>query len=164
MTRHELEDAVWELPHIKNSSIDFSEIEAMSDDRLLELLNGTKRISQRSRKHKSIKWYLTNIEYVERNSELWRIETFSNGWQTDQRLRKCAQRVLWRGKHTSASILLHYLRTGELVQRVPKAHGLKPYRAVVRLGDRVKHLGYYSSKEERDEAVALAKMGILPTG
>ena len=40
----------------------------------------------------------------------------------------------------------------------------KPYRAVLRRGRDVMHLGYYPSKEERDTVVGLARLGVFPSG
>lgn len=163
MDRLELEDAVWELPYIKNSTIDFDVLQRMSDQQLHDLLEGKKRISTRQQPIK-LKWRQVATDYVERDGKLYKQTTHSSGLETSVSLTECGDRVMWRGKQVSSSIVLHWLRTGNRVERVPKLQGQKPYRAVIRIGNRIQHLGYYSSKETRDEAVALAKMGILPNG
>lgn len=170
MTREELEDLVWELPSVRHSQIDFPEIQRMSDQQLKELLAGTtnltkesKRVIRPFRQPRSTS-RLLSVDYIEQNGELMRSEIWMSGAATHQVVRRCGKRVYWRGRTISASILLHYLRTGEIVQRVPKPVGLKPYRAVVRINGKAKHLGYFATQEARDEAVALAKLGIFPSG
>jgi len=61
-------------------------------------------------------------------------------------------RLMWRGRVVSASIVLHWLRTGEVVARVPRADK-KPFRAIVRDGAKTKHIGYFATEGERDAAI-----------
>jgi len=70
----------------------------------------------------------------------------------------CGERVQWRGRTVSASIVLHWLRSGEIVARVPRE--AKPFRAVVRVGGKVKHLGRFATEAERDTAVFSFRLGV----
>ena len=170
MTREELEDLVWELPSIRHSQIDFPEIQRMSDQQLKEMLAGTTNLTRESKRvirpfrQPRSPSRLLSVDYIERDGELMRSEIWMSGAATHQVVKPCGKRVYWRGRTISASILLHWIRTGELVQRVPKPVGLKPYRAVVWIDGKAKHLGYFATQEARDEAVMLAKLGIFPSG
>jgi hypothetical protein len=73
------------------------------------------------------------------------------------------ERVRFEGVIYRTSHLLHWLTTGEWVTRLPRAKATR-YRGRVRVGGRVVHLGYFATEAERAEAVALAKLGIYPTG
>lgn len=57
-----------------------------------------------------------------------------------------------------ASIVKHWLQTGEWVERLPvERKEVKPFRAQIRVnGERVS-LGYYATREERDAAVRFFK-------
>lgn len=68
---------------------------------------------------------------------------------------RVGKQVLYQGRLISSSILLHFLRTGEWVKRVPKERGgpQNPFRAVVWDGERMIHLGCFPTQEERDAAV-----------
>ena len=159
MTRYELEDAVWIRIKDKMPTLDFSELEQWSDDRLRSYLDPNKRIIAPRPVTVVRRYRLLHIDYLERQGNLVRVEHWSNGSRTEVRETMVKTgRVRWRGRTVSQSIVLHYLRTGEIVERVPKPIGLKPYRAVVRVGDKVKHLGYFATKEERDAAIVNAKL------
>ncbi len=176
MDRQELEDVVWELPSIQQSGIDFDVIESMTDAELHELLNPTKpapvAIEKPAKPARVAKTQLpaprcTGFEYIERGSRLIRRETWEHwndagSWTTVENV-TCGNRVQWNGRTVSASIVLHWLRTGETVKRVPRV-AAKRFRGVVRVGETVKHVGYFSTAEERDRAVMMAKLGIYPNG
>lgn len=170
MNRIELEEAVWRLPRIKASNIDFSIIEDMSDAELLALLDNKKPSKKEKQKHEPVKRYPSprrvEFDYVEREGRLMRLEKWqhwnANGSWFESVEAPVGNRVLWRGRIVSASIVLHWLRTGEIVKRVPRTK--KPFRAVVRLNGQIVHLGYFATVEGRNEAVALARLGILPNG
>ena len=159
MTRHELEDAVWNKIKDKRPDLDFTDIERWSDERLQSYLSPDARVIRPRAEPKVYKYKLIYSDYIERDGRLVRIEQWSNGSRTEVReVPVIVERVRWRGRVVSTSIVLHYLKTGELVERVPKPIGLKPYRAVVRIGKTVKHLGYFATKEERDAAIVNAKL------
>lgn len=164
MTRHELEDAVWIKIKDKMPDLDFTDIERWSDERLHSILTSDVRVIAPRTTPRVYKYRLIHSDYIERQGKLMRVEHWSNGSRTEAREVECASRVRWRGRVVSASIVLHHLRTGELVDRVPKPTGLKPYRAVVRVGERTQHLGYYASQSERDQAVADFKKNLYPLG
>lgn len=159
MTRHELEDAVWERIKDRMPTLDFSDIEQWSDERLRSYLDPDKRIIAPRPITVVRRYRLMNSDYLERQGKLVRVEQWSDGTHIEVRETVVkTQRVRWRGRTVSQSIVLHYLRTGELVERVPKPIGLKPYRAVVWLNGKPKHLGYFATKEERDAAIVNAKL------
>lgn len=159
MTRHDLEDAVWKKLKDQVPDLDFAELESWSDDRLQSYLTPDARVIRPRSEPKVYKYKLIYSDYIERQGNLVRVEQWSNGSRTEVRESVVVtERVRWRGRTVSQSIVLHYLRTGEVVERVPKPIGLKPYRAVVRIGDKVKHLGYFSTEEERDAAIVNAKL------
>ena len=74
----------------------------------------------------------------------------------------CGGRVRFGGRIYSAAVVSHYLQTGEIVDRVPRAKTAQRFKAQVREGARVRHLGYFASEEERDAAVFAYKLGIFP--
>ncbi len=76
-----------------------------------------------------------------------------------ERLVKVGDRVTYEGIGYSSRILAHYLSTGEWVKRVTKP---KRYKAQVRAGKRVIHLGYFDSIAERDAAVFAYRLGVNP--
>jgi hypothetical protein len=76
----------------------------------------------------------------------------------------CGGRVRFNGRVYSAAVVSHYLRTGELVDRVPRAKPAPRFKAQIRVGRRVVHIGYFDTQEERDAAVFAYRLGIVPTG
>lgn len=97
---------------------------------------------------------LTSFEFID-NGVLLRRETFNDDTVANV---KCGARVQFEGRTVSASIVLHYLRTGERVARVPRE--AKPFRAVVRVGATVKHLGRFATEAEKDAAVFSFRLGV----
>ena len=81
-----------------------------------------------------------------------------------EHLTPCGGRVRFGGRVYSAAVVLHYLQTGELVERVPRAKVAPRYRARVRTPDGLLHLGYFATQEERDAAVFAYRLGIFPNG
>ena len=73
---------------------------------------------------------------------------------------RCGERVTFQGKQVSASIMLHWLKTGDWVDRAPRT--AKPFRAVVREGRTVKHIGRYATEEERNSALVNYHLGFVP--
>ena len=81
-----------------------------------------------------------------------------------EQLTPCGDRVRFDGRTYRAAVVAHYLKTGELVHRAPRAAKPPRYKAQVRVGARVLHLGYFRSVEERDAAVFAYRLGIFPNG
>lgn len=180
MTRTELEDLVWELPSIKASGVDFDFIEQMTDAELRDLLKPAKpepveiEKPEEPAKVARIRFPAPRcvaFEYVERDGRLKRLETWEHQnaggkWNTSIET-LCGGRVTFEGRVVSASIVLHWLRTGEMVKRAPRANA-KPFRASIRVGGRVVHLGYFATVAERDAAREKARfnlsLGLNPLG
>ena len=81
-----------------------------------------------------------------------------------EHLTPCGDRVRFDGRTYRAAVVAHYLKTGELVHRAPRAAKPPRYKAQVRDGARVVHLGYFATVEERDAAVFAYRLGIFPIG
>jgi hypothetical protein len=180
MTRTELEDLVWELPSIKASGVDFDFIEGMTDTELRDLLKPAKpepveiEKPEEPAKVARIRFPAPRcvaFEYVERDGRLKRLETWEHqnagGTWTDTIEVVCGGRVTFEGRVVSASLVLHWLRTGELVKRAPRANA-KPFRASIRVSGRVVHLGYFATIAECDAAREKARfnlsLGLNPVG
>ena len=99
---------------------------------------------------------VARVEVVQRDGERFTREV--------EHFAPCGGRVRFGGRVYSAAVVLHYLQTGELVERVPRAKVAPRYRARVRDGARVVHLGYFATVEERDAAVFAYRLGISPNG
>lgn len=165
MTHEELVELAFKLPDLQ--AYDFEIIDSMDDATLYRLLKIQPPSSVVStRKPKTIRQRLRPPEkvatsFVEKKGKLHRLETWrffdAEGQQTykDEFIR-CGNRVMFEGRLVSSSIVLHWLRTGEKVSRVVKP--AKPFKAAVRVGAKVKHLGYFASKEERDAAVLMYRL------
>ncbi len=150
-----------------NTTLDGDVIDGLTDDQLRELLNlqdinparPDKPRKQRTRKPLVIHPTIERVDYViGKGDTLVRKFTFTDESITYVR---CGERVTFEGKQVSASIVLHWLKTGEWVTRTPRV--AKPYRAVIREGRTVKHLGRFATKEERDAAIVNHKLGFVPT-
>ena len=177
MTRTELEDLVWKLPSIKESGVDFDFIESMTDTELREMLNPAKRepvAIDKPVKVARIRFpapRCVSFEYVERDGRLKRLETWEHqnagGTWTTSIETPCGGRVTFKGRVVSASIVLHWLRTGEMVKRAPRANA-KPFKCVVRANGKPLHIGYFSTVAERDAARDKARfnlsLGLNPLG
>ena len=81
---------------------------------------------------------------------------------TPRAKRACCHHLvkLWEHGH-AASILRHFLTTGEWVKRVPAP---VRYRARVRTPEGLMHLGYFATQEERNAAIFAYRLGIFPMG
>jgi hypothetical protein len=82
-------------------------------------------------------------------------------WKQVEHLVLCGERAKWNGRTYYSSIVMHYLKTGELVSRVPNEPVAPRYRARVRNNGKLVHLGYFASLEERDAAVFAYNLGIF---
>ena len=168
MTHDELVNRAFELPEL--SDYDFDTLDALPDSTLRKLLGipepvatvATIERKQREKEPRIRKPERVAFELVERGGRLMRRESWrtfaADGSATiKDEFIPCGARVLWKGRTVSASIVLHYLRTGETVARVARTDR-KPFRAVVRDGAKVKHLGYFASVEARDAAVLMYRL------
>lgn len=169
LNRTALEDAVFNT----YPDIEMHEIERMPDDKLEWLLQikrpltkdaPFKRAPGRPRKEPATLWDKTNAGYELRDGALVHVETWriSNaaGETVREYVQHCGERVWYDGRMVSSSILRHFLQTGQWVKRLPKP---KRYRAVIRTGRTVEHIGYFASRAERDAAVFAYRLGINPS-
>lgn len=169
MTRDELLDAVDEKT---NHSYDFDILEMMTDEQLHHILNPEPEkptpvkpvppVKPRRRKTLAEPPRRDSWEYVEHLGRLCRLEHWSDGSEATI---PCGERVPFEGRTVSAGLVLHWLRTGERMQRVPKPQKIK---AAIRVGSRVYHLGRFATIEEATEAKAAARfrvsLGLNPVG
>ena len=153
----------------QQTELDGDVIDGLSDSQLLELL-GLQPVAPvepskpaKPRKLRVRKPYVVapKIERVEfvigKGGALVRKMTLSDESITYVR---CGERVTYEGKQVSTSKVLHWLKTGEWVDRAPKV--AKPFRAVVREGRTVKHIGRYATEEERNSALVNYHLGFTP--
>ena len=169
--REALEDAVFHV----YPDLDMAEIERMPDDKLewlLELKQQRRTIQrpkdappEKPRKKPATLWEKSGAAYEVRDGALVHVETWRTSNEAGETVREyvtvCGERVSYDGRIVSASILRHFLMTGEWVKRVPKPRRI---RAVVRDGARVVHLGYFATQEERNAAIFAYRLGIFPNG
>ena len=95
------------------------------------------------------------------------VSTAQNGIRSTRELEhftSCGARARFGGRIYPAAIIVHYLTTGELLPRVPRAAAPQRYRARIRVAGKLVHLGYYPSPEERDTAIFAYRLGITRTG
>lgn len=183
--RAKLEDRIFDL-----SNLDMSDIEAMSDDDLIDWMTRHElakqaqaveaeqikperepvpRSRERAPRVKRIQSVKTGETFIEKNGKLYRREVWTSfdmlGNESERTIDiACGQRVHIDGRLVSASIALHWVRTGEWVARVPKPPKApaKPFRAVVRHEGKTKHIGCFATAEERDAAIFSFKLGLTP--
>lgn len=166
LNRTALEDAVFNL----YPDLDMSDIERMPSDKLEWMIDIKRQRRDKPRPEKPHKkppavWEKTGTGYEVREGvlvhvEKWRISNEA-GETVREYVQHCGERVYYDGRMVSASILRHFLTTGQWVRRVPKP---RRFRAVVRDGRRVVHLGYFATAEEREAAIFAYKLGIFPNG
>lgn len=99
---------------------------------------------------------VARVEVVQRNNERFTREV--------EHLSVCGARVRFGGRVYSAAVVAHYLHTGEIVERAPRAKVAPRYRARVRTPEGLLHLGYFATVEERDAAIFAYRLGIFPNG
>jgi hypothetical protein len=171
INREALEDAVYDY----YPDLDMSQIEKMETGKLEWLIDikhgkhvvpGSKPKTEtievaKVKKPKKICEKISST-YEIRNGELMHVETWRtvdlSGQTTREYLQQPGARVSYDGRMVSASLLKHYLLTGEWVKRVPKPR--KAYKAQVRKGHKVVYLGRFATIEERDGAVFAYNLGI----
>ena len=172
--REALEDAVYAA----FPDLGMDDIEQMETDKLewmLEARQGKRkdpanhekpRSKGRPRKRpSSVVWEKTGAGYEVRDGALVHVEHWRTSNEAGETVREyvtvCGERVSYDGRIVSASILRHFLMTGEWIKRVPKP---VRYRARVRDGARVVHLGYFATQDERNAAIFAYRLGIFPNG
>ena len=186
-TRETLEDRVFDLPLMRErypSTVERDMIvRNMSDDELQETLTVSQleqvesnpepvsspkpvQTHNSEKRTKRVKRVKTGESFIEKDGQLYRRETWSivdsfGNVHRDWHDYLCGHRVRWDGRLVSASIVLHWLRTGERVKRVPSTDA-KTYRAVVWHEGKTRHLGYFATEAERDAAVFSFKLGLTP--
>jgi hypothetical protein len=147
------------------TELDFDMIEGFTDNQLRDMLglnvDGTtpKKIERETQP--KIKPRMTGFKFIEHDGALYRVETWTVGSLDQHMTIRCGATVRFQDRTVSASIVLHWLRTGELVKRVPRTR--KTWQAAIRVNGKVKHLGRFATKEERDIAVLNHKLGFVPT-
>ena len=169
LTRQQLEERAWRLPRVKSSTLTFDDIKQMSDDELFTLLNAKIAAKQRTATKKTSTHPAPrriSYDYVELDNKLVRREQWQHCGDAGTWIETvdvpAPNRVVWGGKYTTADRVLHYLRTGETGRRKRNANTAPRVKGVLRINGKLYHLGYYSSVEERDVAVGLAKIGVYP--
>lgn len=159
-------DAMLELAY-QRTQLDADMLDSLTHEQLRDLLHipsdepieAPKPKKQRPKTIRSFRPKVERVDFVESNSgKLMRRETYTNG---SIAFIRCGERIQFEGHTVSASIVLHWVRTGERVTRAPRA--VKSFRAVVREGAKVKHLGRFATREERDAAVLMYRLGKTPS-
>ncbi len=172
-TRQQLEDAVFDA----YPTLDMDVIESMPIDELHHLLNKVKpeqleqveEPKQSPIKRVSVKVEPQTLEdaFVVSEGRLMRrlVTRHTLGQFTSETVHfaPTGERVSFAGRTYRATHLMHYLTTGEWVLRIDKRVSVKRYKAQVRDGARVLHLGYFATVEERDAAVFSYRLGITPS-
>ena len=169
--REALEDAVYAA----FPDLGMDDIEQMETDKLewmLEVRQGkrkdpaalTEKKQGRPRKRpSSVVWEKTGAGYEVRDGALVHVEHWRTSNEAGEMVREyvtvCGERVSYEGRIVSASILRHFLTTGEWVKRVPAP---VRYRARLRTPEGLLHLGYFATQEERDAAIFAYRLGIFP--
>jgi hypothetical protein len=166
LNRQALEDAVYAA----YPDLEMSDIERLPSEKLDYMLGVRQGRWKLPRSKKAAEteaktiWQKVGERYEVRGGMLVHVESWrvSNdaGHDVREYVQQCGERVLFEGRTRSASIVAHYLTTGEWVKRIPKPRRI---RAVVRDGARVVHLGYFATVEERDAAIFAHKLGITPS-
>ena len=141
------------------TTLDFDQLELLTNSQLRELLGLDNEPAKPEKPKQQINFaksskpkpLMIGYEFTEHDGALYRIETWQNGTIEQRVCVKCPQTVKFNGRSVSASIVLHWLRTGEIVKRVPRAR--KTWQAAVREGAKIIHLGRFATREERDAAV-----------
>lgn len=187
--RDVLEDRLWAVPELRQIEPDDNQrgfmLEDMTDEELISLAarfdqpkqeqaqpveqvkpkpEPVERSRERAPRVKRVESVKLAESFVEKNGKLYRREVWTSfdmlGNEAERTLDiPCGQRVRWEGRLVSASIVLHWLRTGDVVKRLPRDDA-KPYRARIRSGGRLVHLGYFATAEERDAAIFSFKLGL----
>lgn len=82
--------------------------------------------------------------------------------QETEHLTPCGNRARFANRTYTAKLIKHYLITGELLERVPRIKTQPRFKAQIRLGKTVRHIGYFPTLEERDAAIRAYRSTLLP--
>lgn len=168
MTRDELMEAAYNL-----TGADFDLIEGMTDAQLRDILEPSTTATPATPAPVAAKPSTTatkpappvllDAELIEHNGHLCRRLTYSHGPAC---IVRTGERVQFEGRTVSAALVLHYLRTGERVARLPRV--VKRHQAAIRHNGRVVHLGRFATEAEavaaRDAARLRVSLGLNPLG
>jgi hypothetical protein len=169
MTLDQLQEAVYNL-----TGADFDLIECMTEAQLRDMLEPSTPSTTATpaprppkpsaqRVAKPAPPVLLDSELIDHNGHLCRRLTYSHGPAC---IVRTGERVQFEGRTVSAALVLHYLRTGERVARLPRV--AKTHQAAIRHNGRVLHLGRFASKAEavaaRDAARLRVSLGLNPLG
>jgi hypothetical protein len=171
--REQLEDAVSDA----YPTVDMSIIESMSDAELHHLLSKVDAVEQVKPdepvrvKEQVAKPVVDRVEgltledsFVVSGGRLMRRvvmrHTVGQFASETVQLEPIGERVRFAGRVYRVSHLMHYFQTGEWIKRVSRVKSSPRYKAQVRNGARVLHLGYFASEAERDAAVFAYKLGL----
>ena len=173
MNREQLEDAVSDA----YPTVDMSIIESMSDEELRHLLvkdEPVKQVKPEPVKEQAIKPTVERVEglgldesFTVSNGRLMRRvvmrHTVGQFASETVQLEPIGERVRFAGRVYRVSHLMHYFETGEWIKRVNRVKKTPRYKAQVRVGARVLHLGYFATEAERDAAVFAYRLGLTPS-
>lgn len=174
--REALEEAVYDA----YPSLDMFDIERMETDKLewlMEIRQGRRKdpatmtpskLGRPAKKPSGVVWTKVSARHEVRDDVLVHVELWRASSAAEEAVREhvtvCGDRVRYEGRLVSSSRLKHYLQTGQWVSRVPRAKPAPRFKAQIRLGRRVVHIGYFATQEERDAAVFAYRLGIAPAG
>lgn len=165
--REALEDKVYYL----HTELDMTDIQRMTDEQLTNLVNLSrpnnrsmgdqpKQVKEPKLARVTIaKWQKVSAAYEVRDGRLCMVEQWRKNGIVSEKVEPCKTRVTYEGKQVSASILMHYLLTGEWIKRISKPG--KPFKAVVYANGKTMHLGYFATLAEKDAAIFAFKLGIV---
>ena len=165
--REALEDKVYDL----HAELDMTEIQRMSDAHLMGLINLSRPNNQslldqpkQTKQSKPArvtiaKWQKVSAAYEVRDGQLCMVEQWRKNGIISEKVELCKTRVTYDGKQVSASILMHYITTGEWIKRLVKP--AKPFKAVVYANGKTMHLGYFATLDQKEAAIFAFKLGIV---
>jgi hypothetical protein len=158
-------------------TVDMSVIESFSDEELRHLLSKVDAVEQVKPdkpvrvKQQAIKPIVERVEgltlkdsFVVSEGRLMRrvvVRQSVGQFASDTvHLEPLGERVRFAGRVYRVSHLMHYFKTGEWIKRISKVKKAPRFKAQVRDGARVLHLGYFATEGERDAAVFAHKLGL----
>jgi hypothetical protein len=175
-SREQLEDAVSDA----YPTVDMSVIESFSDEELHHLLSKVDAVEQVKPdkpvrvKEQVIKPTIERVDgltledsFIVSEGRLMRrvVVRQSVGQFASEtiHLEPLGERVRFAGRVYRVSHLIHYFQTGDWIKRVTKVKKAPRFKAQLRDGARVLHLGYFATEGERDAAVFAYRLGLTPS-
>lgn len=169
MNRETLEDAIFDA----YPELDMSDIEDMSLEELERLLMLKQKPKAEPKPQEPIKPRRDALiveritpdtiteAFAVKNGRLMRRmiyrRTIAGMSGESVRLFSVGERVRFAGTVYRSAHVLHFLLTGEWVTRKAREK-VKRYRGRVRVGEKLIHLGYFSTEQERDAAVLMYRL------